>query len=122
MKKSARGPLIYIIGFVLVLILIQWLTNANTTDDRDIDYDEFLSLVRQEKIEQVQITENDLFAMAKGSEINPEDKFPIEYDYYTYLPTPETFDSDIKAITGAQDTTGYGFKDQIRTGARAVVF
>lgn len=108
MKKSARGPLIYILGFALVLILINWLTGVNTIDDRDIDYDEFLALVKTDKIQQVQITNNDLYALTTSTEIN-EEKFPSEYDYYTYLPNPEQFDSDIMNITGAANTTEYGF-------------
>ena len=90
MKKSARGPLIYILGFALVLIMINWLTGVNTTDDRDIDYDEFLGLVKEGQIQQVQITENDLYALTIDTEIKAE-AFPSEYDYYTYLPDPEQF-------------------------------
>jgi cell division protease FtsH len=109
LKKSARSPLIYILGFVLVLILIQWLTGVSPPDERDIDYDEFLGHVKEGQISQVLIMENDLYALKDGSEINP-DKFPANYDYYTYLPDPEQFDSDIQAITGATNTTEYGFK------------
>lgn len=109
MKKSARSPLIYILGFVLVLILIQWLTGVTPPDERDIDYDEFLGLVKEGEISQVLIMENDLYALKQGSEVNL-DKFPANYDYYTYLPHPEQFDSDIQAITGASNTTEYGFK------------
>jgi len=109
LKKSARSPLIYILGIVLVFILIQWLTGVSPTDDRDIDYDVFLEYVEDEQITQVLIMENDLFALKQGSEVNI-DKFPSEYDYKTYLPYPEQFDSDIQAITGATNTTEYGFK------------
>ena len=41
MKKSARGPLIYILGFAVILLLINWLTGVSTIDNRDIDYDQF---------------------------------------------------------------------------------
>ena len=80
----------------------------STTDDRDIDYDEFLELVKEGQIQEVQITENDLYALTVDTEINAE-AFPTEYDYYTYLPDPAQFDSDIQAITGATNTTEYGF-------------
>ena len=109
MKKSARSPLMYILGFVLVLILIQWLTGVSPTDERRIGYDEFLAYVEAGEIDQVQIMENDLYALKKDTEVNV-DKFPTEHDYYTRLPNPEQFDSDVQAITGATNTTEYGFK------------
>jgi len=109
LKRSARGPLIYIIGFILVLLLIQWLTGVSPTDERDIDYDVFLQRVKDGEISQVQITEHDLYALVNDTSVNLE-RFPAEYDYKTYLPDPEQFDADIKAITGATSTTDYGFK------------
>ncbi|MGI5849410.1 MAG: ATP-dependent zinc metalloprotease FtsH [Christensenellales bacterium] len=108
MKKSARGPLIYILGFALVLILINWLTGVNKIDDRNINYDHFLQLAEEGKIEQVQITQNDLYALSKDTHKNKE-AFPNEYDYYTYLPSIEQFNEDIKKIKNATNTTEYGF-------------
>jgi cell division protease FtsH len=108
LKKSARGPLIYILGFALVLILINWLTGVNKIDDRNINYDHFLQLAEEGKIEQVQITQNDLYALSKDTHKNKE-AFPNEYDYYTYLPSIEQFNEDIKKIKNATNTTEYGF-------------
>ncbi len=109
MKKSARGPLIYILGFAIVMLLITWLTQATTTDTRKIQYDEFLKHVENNEITHVQIMDRNLFALKTGSEVNPE-KFPAEYDYLTYLPSQEQFNDDMKAITGASSSLGYGFK------------
>lgn len=109
MKKSARGSLIYILGFAAVLLLINYLTMGTPKDNRKVDYNEFLALVDQNQIEQVVIMENDLYARKVGSEII-EDKFPGEYDYYTYLPSLEEFNNQMKARTGASDSAGFGFK------------
>ena len=109
MKKSARGPLIYIIGFALVLLLIQWLTVTPKADTRKLAYDDFLGYVDKEEIAQVQIIAQDLFALKTNTEIDPE-KFPTEYDYYVYVPSVEQFHEDMKAITGATDPLGYGFR------------
>ncbi|MDD5017040.1 MAG: ATP-dependent zinc metalloprotease FtsH [Eubacteriales bacterium] len=108
MKKSARGPLIYLLGFVLVFLLITWLTNVDTVDESVIEYDEFLRYVEEGKIEQVVIVENELYALATESEINPE-AFPTKYDYYTYLPSVEQFNEDMREITNATSTSGYPF-------------
>ena len=109
MKKSARGPLIYILGFLLVVFLLQWLITTPPQDDSVVDYKEFLNYVKDGKIQQVEIVSHDLYALAKDSTVDPE-AFPSKYDYYTYIPDFEQFNADIRAITGATDTTGYGFE------------
>ncbi len=108
MKKSARGPLIYIIGIALVLLLIQLLTQTPQADTRKQKYDQFLELVKNEQIEQVEVIGNDLFALKKDTQINP-DRFPAEYDYYVYIPSVDMLTEDLKAITGASDSAEYGF-------------
>ncbi len=109
MKKSARGSLIYILGFALVLVLINMLTAANTTDSRVIKYDTFLQHVKEKQIENVVIVDHQLYARKVGSQV-VEDKFPGEYDYNTYITDLEQFNNDMKAITGASNPLDYGFK------------
>lgn len=109
MKKSARGSLIYILGFAVVLLLINWLTAANTTDSRKIKYDEFLNYVESKQIESVVIMDHNLYALKSETQV-VKDKFPAEYDYYTYIPNLEQFNEDMKAITGASNTLEYGFE------------
>ncbi len=108
MKKSARGSLIYILGFALVLVLINMLTAANTTDSRVIKYDTFLEHVKEHQIENVVIMDHQLYARKVDSQV-VEDKFPGEYDYNTYIPDLEQFNNDMKAITGASNPLDYGF-------------
>ncbi len=109
MKKSARGSLIYILGFAAVLLLINWLTAANTTDSRKIKYDEFLKNVENKQIGSVVIMDHDLYALKSETQV-VKDKFPAEYDYYTYIPSLDQFNEDMKAITGAENTLEYGFE------------
>ncbi len=108
MKKSARGPLIYIIGIALVLLLIQLLTVTPKTDTRKLDYKEFLQLVKDKGVSQVEVVGEDVYALKTGTEINPE-KFPAEYDYYVLIDR-ETLSGDLKAITGATSPADYGFE------------
>jgi len=109
LKKSARGSLIYILGFAVVLLLINWLTAANTTDSRKIKYDDFLKYVENKQIGTVEIMNHDLYALKTETQV-VKDKFPAEYDYYTYIPSLEQFNEDMKAITGADNTLEYGFE------------
>ncbi len=106
--KRSRGPLIYIVGFALIFLLISMLNPQTKQDERRITYPEFLDQIREKKIERVEIIELDIYALVKGSSVNPE-SFPREYDFFTRMPSQETFDRDIMAITGATDTSEYGF-------------
>ncbi len=109
MKKSPRGVLIYILLFVAVFLLIQLMSESTTKDAREIDYRVFLDLVKEKQIEQVVIKENHLYALKAESQVNPE-KFPEQYDYYTYIPSITQFNEEIMAITNAADPLEYGFK------------
>ncbi len=108
MKKSARGSLIYIIGFILVFVLINMLTAANTADSRVIEYDKFLEHVKQQQIKAVVVMDHQLYALKTDTQI-VEDKFPAEYDYNTYIPDLEQFNEDLKDITKATNPLDYGF-------------
>ena len=108
MKKSARGPLIYIIGFALVLLLIQLLTVTPQADTREQKYDAFLDLVKNKQVSQVEVIGNDLYALKTDTQID-KTKFPTEYDYYVYIPSVDILTQDLKAITGASDSADYGF-------------
>ncbi len=109
MKKSARGPLIYIIGFALVLLLIQLLSVTPQADTRKLEYDDFLKHVENKEISRVELIGNDLYALKTGTEVNTE-KFPAEYDYKVYVQSVDLLTADLKAITGATDSSQYGFK------------
>ncbi len=108
MKKSARGPLIYIIGFALVLLLIQLLTVTPQADTRELKYDEFLNHVKDKEISRVQLSGSSLYALKTGTEIN-EESFPAKYDYYVYIQSVDLLTEDLKAVTGASDSSEYGF-------------
>lgn len=109
MKKSARGPLIYIIGIAFVVLLIIWLTAGSGTDESEIGYDSFMREVEAGQITHIEMIDKDLYAVKVGTEIDIE-KFPVEYDYYTYVPDFEQFNADMESKTGGKDTTEYGIQ------------
>ncbi len=108
MKKSARGPLIYILGFLLLLFMVNWLMSAPPEDERDISYKDFLNHVETGGIQKVVIVYHDLYALKDGSEVKP-DAFPQEYDFHTYITDIEQFNSDIQSITKTGNPMDYGF-------------
>ncbi len=104
MKKSARGPLIYIIGFVLIILLISWLTSDTGVDEREIDYDAFMNEVQAENILRYEtfgdnLNGYDLYAVKTDTQV-ALDKFPGEYDYYLYVPDFDKFSSDMELYGG----------------------
>lgn len=109
MKKSARAPLIYIIGFILILLLISWLNTPTKIDSRDIAYPQFLQYVKDKTVLKVEIVDKDLYELTTTTQIKPESLSATQYDYHTYLPSQETFDKDMQSITGATNTKDYGF-------------
>lgn len=106
MKKSARGPLIWIIGFVIIILLVSWLTTDTGDDKTEIDYDAFMQEVEAGNILRYEtfgdnLHGNDLFALKVDTEIKL-DKFPTEYDYHLYVPDFNKFNSDMET-RGAED-------------------
>ena len=56
-KKSIfRGPLIWLVILVLVVVMSQMLALPAQTESKEISYSEFLELVRNERIAQLVIT------------------------------------------------------------------
>lgn len=101
MKKSARGPLIWIIGLVIIVLLVSWLTTDTGNDKSEIDYDAFMQEVEAGNILRYEtfgdnLHGNNLFALKVDTEIKL-DKFPTEYDYHLYVPDFNKFNNDMAA-------------------------
>lgn len=106
MKKSARGPLIWIIGLVIIVLLVSWLTTDTSDDKTEIDYDAFMQEVEAGNILRYEtfgdnLHGNNLFALKVDTEIKL-DKFPTEYDYHLFVPDFTKFNNDM-AARGAED-------------------
>ncbi len=101
MKKSMRGPIIYI-AVILAIIIITSSAGGMLvqTDDKEIEYSEFMGLIESGEITQISVTINDVYALKKGSTIL-EDEFPTQYDVSTYLPTITVFNDDLREIREA---------------------
>jgi cell division protease FtsH len=109
LKKSARGPLIYIIGIAVIIFLILMISQGTGEDEREIDYDSFMREVEAGNITHIEMIDKKLYAVKAGTEIDIE-KFPKEFDYYLYVPDFEQFNADMESRTGGTDTAGYGIQ------------
>ncbi len=98
MKKSMRGPIIYI-AVILAIIIITSSAGSMLvqTDDKEIEYSEFMEMVANGEISQISVTINDVYALNEGTSIL-EDEFPTKYDVSTYLPTITVFNDDLREL------------------------
>lgn len=105
MKKFFRGPIIYILIIVAILLLTQSSTLFSPKTSKDIIYSEFLTLVEEGEISSINVTQNDLVALKKDTSIAEKD-FPSKYDYSTYIPSIDRFTTDLKEMFGEDKTYG----------------
>ena len=96
MKKFLRGPGIYIILIILVLLVANVFTFSGAKQQQ-LTYSEFLDLAKKDNVASVVIQDNKLWGLKKNSSIDAED-FPSSYDFEAYIPSNEIFDTDMKKI------------------------
>ena len=102
MGKFFRGPLIYIIIIVVIILAAQFLGNPGTTTIDELKYTEFLQKVQDEDIKDIAIQDRNIVGRYASSEI-PDEVFPQQYDFSATMPTIDQFNKDIAAITGTNN-------------------
>ena len=104
-KKLFRGPLIYVVIILMIILIISMV--GRPTDEiakKERGYSEFMQMVKDGEISAIQITANELTALAKDSALKPED-MPKDYDYAVYVPSIFQFQQDLLEVTGKSDLT-----------------
>lgn len=107
MKNFLRGPLVYILLVLAIILITQSVGNWQQTDSTAIGYREFLQKVHDGEITDVVVTMNDAVAIKKDSAYRQSD-MPSRYDYSTYLPSILQFNMDLQAIYGKESALDYG--------------
>ena len=101
-KSFLRGPLIWLVILVLVVLMSQMLTLPLETESKEISYSEFLELVRNERIAQLVVSEYDAYGLYKDSTIAPS-SFPDKYDFTLQIPNDvASFHNDLRQIVAAK--------------------
>ncbi len=108
MGKFLRGPFIYIIIIVIIIIATQFLASPTNTQIDDLEYYTFLQKVKDKDIKDISIVDRSITGRYKDSEI-PDDSFPEQYDFTATLPTIDQFNKDLAAVTGSNNPEEYGF-------------
>ena len=102
-KKSIfRGPLIWLVILVLVVVMSQMLALPAQTESKEISYSEFLELVKNERIEQLVVSEYDAYGLYRDSTI-AKSSFPDKYDFTLQIPNDvASFHNDLRQIVAAK--------------------
>ncbi len=98
MKKSMRGPIIYI-AVILAIIIITSSAGSMfvTTSNDEMEYSEFMEMVEAGEISQISVTIYDVYALETDSSIL-EEEFPAKFDVQTYLPSIQVFNDDLREL------------------------
>ena len=108
MSRFLRGPLIIILVIVLVVVAVQLLDNPLAAQPDELEYNEFLNSVQENKIKDIVIQEYDVYGRYADTQI-ADDDFPVKYDFTARIPGVTQFNLDMAAITGSDDPLQYGF-------------
>ncbi len=112
MKKFLRGPLVYIVIILAIVIIAQSFGSLKpNTDKTAIDYSEFISEVEKGNISAILVTGNQLTALKKDSSYKAQD-MPNQYDYSLYVPSIEQFETALLAATGEKTIADIGIPIQ----------
>ncbi len=110
MGKFLRGPFIYIVIIVIIIIATQFLNSPTNVQVDDLEYYKFLEKVKEEGVKDASVVDLSLVGRYKDSVI-PDEAFPTQYDFTTTIPNSvEQFNKDIAAVTGSSNPEKYGFK------------
>ncbi len=109
MSKFVRGPLIYILIIVLIVISAQYLSAPATEEPDQLEYYQLLQQVADHDVQDIAIRDLDLYGRYADSTITDEE-FPSTYDFSARIPSVNQLNLDLAAITGTQDPLNYGFQ------------
>ena len=92
MGKKLRTPLIYLAIVVLMIVLLQ----NGGTDDKKIEYTDFLSMAKNGMVEAVEYCNGEIVGIKKGSAY--KDLFPQKYDFTCNVSNESALRADMAAI------------------------
>jgi len=115
--KMLRSPLLLLLVIVLAVTMVQLLLPGNETENKELSYSDFLSMVEKNDIAMLSIDEDKAYGLKKNS-MTAQSAFPEKYDFYLIIPSDITsLNSDIRAVVAKRDgvepdtvsTLNYGF-------------
>ncbi len=126
MKRSRRGLLSYVIIIGVMLLIAIMLNNAlGTGENKRIEYDQLLSMVKNKEVKAVAIRGTSLVGLrSANSRVQPDDFPEANYDFETTIGSDAQFIEDVKLSLAAEkgipaeqigtDSASLGFSLQYR--------
>ena len=109
MGKFLRGPFIYIVIIVAIILATQMLTPTVSKKIDELTYQELMEKVRDGEIQDMTIQDRNIVGRYTDSTI-PDELYPLQYDYKGVMPpSVEQFNRDLAAVTGSDNPEDYGF-------------
>ncbi len=98
MNKFLKGPWLYLIALVVIVIFAQAVFLPMNVPDTEVSYSEFLRMVRDGEISRLMVTSYEAYGLRRESTI-AADQFPDRYDFSLQIPNSiDVFESDIRAV------------------------
>jgi len=96
-KRNMSTTLVYLILLAIIILLVTGF-DLEGQDIEKIGYSEFIQAVREERVQAVSITELELVGIYTDGETEPA-LFPDKVDFYTFIPSLDIFEEDMKNVT-----------------------
>lgn len=117
MKKSIRGPILFVIVIVLVILGWQYFSGNLGQQIAKIDYTAFQNMVRDNDVKAVSISDGTLVGLNGKSTLDKKD-LPAKGDFTTNIPPMQQFYADMDRIMNDKQKAGqvidpskpYGFE------------
>ena len=98
MNKIFKGPWLYLIALVVIVLFAQAIFTPINTTNTTVSYSEFLRMVRDGRVSKLMVIAYDAYGLTTGTTIS-ESQFPSRYDFNLQIPNSiEVFESDIRAV------------------------
>ncbi len=98
LKRLLRGPGSYVLLIIIILLVVTAI-QGQPTDNRDVDYTQFIKMVEKGEITTIHVIGIDAYALKSNTAIT-KDRFPKDYDVYTRLPSIDTFMREMELLFG----------------------
>ncbi len=108
MGKFLKGPFIYIVIILIIVIAAQFIGGQSEVPIDELQYYEFIEKIKDDKVKDISIMDNKVAGRYTDSVITDE-RFPIDKDFTAYIPSINQFNLDMSAIKGSSNPEKYGF-------------
>ncbi|MDO4567348.1 MAG: ATP-dependent zinc metalloprotease FtsH [Clostridia bacterium] len=103
-RGGLSGALMLLMGIIGVILILSMAGMFDFSPSKEITYQEFIEMVKNDEVEAVQIQTETLYGIERGSQYSEDDFFEEgRYDFRCVIPSEEVFASDMAALISARE-------------------